>query len=128
MQQTPMLCCSLLAAYKQINQDTCSTEIRHHPGLFPACVRLLCQTSPTFCFLLSNGDSCLHSHLFLSTCDVLNTPPFLLPAPCSVHHLSLPPPLSSMLRLPLCWLQLETRSPLLFPGSRPLSLFPGPTL
>lgn len=128
MQQTQMLYRSLLAAYKQINQDTCSTEIRHHPGLFPAFVFLLCQTSPTFCFLLSKGDSCLHSHLFRSTRDALNTPPFLLPTPCSVHHLSLPPTLSSMLRLPLCWMQPETHSPLLFPGSRPLSLFSGLTL
>lgn len=38
--------------YKQTNHDTCSTEIWHHPSLFPAFARLLCQISPTFCFFI----------------------------------------------------------------------------
>lgn len=47
-----------------------------------------------------------------------------------VHHLSLPPSPPSALRLTLCWMQPETHSALLFPGSRSLCFQaqPGKTL
>lgn len=35
-----MFCPFLLAAHKQTNQDTCSTEIWHHPCLFPPFIPL----------------------------------------------------------------------------------------
>lgn len=48
----------------------------------------------------------------------------------SVHHLSLPSSPPSALRLNLCWMQPETHSPLLFPGSCSLCFqaWPGKTL
>lgn len=48
----------------------------------------------------------------------------------SGYRLSLPPSPPSALRLSLCWMQPETRSPLLFPGSHPLCFqaWPGKTL
>lgn len=78
MQQTQILCRSLLAAYKQINQDTCSTEIRHHhelsQPLYASSVRLLQLFASYFLkvtlvyILISSSPPAMRSTLLLSFC------------------------------------------------------------
>lgn len=111
-----ILCPFLFAAHKQTNQNTCSTEIWHHPCLFPAFIPDY-QITANLIFLKCHLSTTLRPLHLRSTQDSSCSFTY---SSFSGYHLSLPPSPPSALRLSLCWMQPETRSPLLFPGSHPL--------
>lgn len=87
------------------------------PVSFPSFhTSLLYHITANFNFLKCHPDILLPFHLRStqhSSCSFTSSS-------FSVHHLILTPSLPSAFRLTLCWMQPETHSPLLFPGSRSL--------